>query len=78
MTVNNSDYVSVTSCYDGLNASGGGTRDGGCSSFYFLDVTDVGQVKVRFTTVSLGSGCTLLSSNSEIATGFNFIRLGAT
>ena len=78
VTVNNSDYVSVTSCYDGLNDSGGGTRDGGCSSFYFLDVTDVGQVKVRFTTASLGSGSTLLSSNSEIATGFNFIRIGAT
>ena len=78
VTVNNSDYNTVTSCYDGLNDSGGGSRDGGCSSFYFLDVTDVGQVKVRFNATSIGSGSAVLSSGSEIATGFNFIRIGAT
>ena len=78
VTVNNSDYNTVTSCYDGLNDSGGGSRDGGCSSFYFLDVTDVGQVKVRFNATSIGTGSSVLSSGSEIATGFNFIRIGAT
>ena len=78
VTVDNSNYTTVTSAFDGNNDAGGGSRDGGASSFYFLDVTDVGQVKVRFTAASLDSGSVLLSSSSEITTGFNFIRLGDT
>jgi len=78
VTVNDSDYTTVTSAWDGNNDSSGGTRDGGSSSFYLLDVTDVGQVKVRFSTSSLSSGSSLLTSGTEIATGFIFIRLGDT
>jgi hypothetical protein len=75
VTLNNSSYGGVAFVSDGQNGSG--TREGGGASFYFLDVTDVSQVKVKFSVSSLGSGSKLSGSNT-VSTAFTFIRIGDT
>ena len=45
----------------------------------FVDVTDVGQVKVRFSTTSLATTNCFISGNTNYnETSFTFIRLGDT
>ena len=75
VTLNNSSYSGVAFISDGQNGSG--TREGGGASFYFLDVTDVSQVKVKFSASSLSSGSQVSGSNS-VSTAFTFIRIGDT
>ena len=75
VTTNNSAYTGVAFVSDGQNGSG--TREGGGAAFYFLDVTDVSQVKVKFSVSSLGSGSEL-DGNNSISTAFTFIRIGDT
>ena len=77
VTTNNSSYSVVCSCNEGLNDSGGGNRDAGSSSFYFLDVTDVSQVKVMFRTESISAG-SVLRGEATADTSFIFIRFGDT
>ncbi len=77
VTTNNSSYTAVCSCNEGLNDSGGGNRDAGSSSFYFLDVTDVSQVKVMFRTESISAG-SVLRGEATADTSFIFIRFGDT
>ena len=78
VTINNSDYTAVTACNEGLNDSSGGDRDGGSASFYFLDVTDVSQVKVKFRADSISSGSSVRGLSDNAETSFIFIRLGDT
>ena len=54
------------------------TLGGGASSNTFVDVTDVSQVKVKFSVISIGTGSTLVSDSSLTRTGFTFIRMGDT
>jgi len=76
VTTNNSSYTTHTRCVDGNNGSG--LRSGKATSFAFIDVTDTSQVKVKFTTVSLDSGSSLVGESSFVRTSFLFIRLGDT
>ena len=70
-----SNYSSVTHAVSGLNGSG--SREATGSSMYFLDVTDVSQVKVRFQVTSI-SGSSNVTGTSIPITNFNFIRIGDT
>ena len=70
-----SNYDSVTHAVSGLNGSG--SREASASSMYFLDVTDVSQVKVRFQITSISGGSNVTGSGIPI-TNFNFIRIGDT
>ena len=76
VTTNNSSYTSVAIAADGNNGSG--SRIGSGTSFYFLDVTDTSQVKVKFQVNSLDSGSKIAADSSFIKTGFVFIRIGDT
>ena len=76
VTLNNSSYNTVTFCSDGANGSG--ARNGGDSSFYFLDVTDTSLVKVKFVATSISTGSQINGSTIQVETGFVFIRLGDT
>ena len=76
VTTNNSSYTMVAIAADGNNGSG--SRIGGGTSFYFLDVTDTSQVKVKFDVNSLASGSKVAADSSFIKTGFVFIRIGDT
>ena len=75
VTLNNSSYSGVA-----WAMSGNGNQSGAMSqttySQYFLDVTDVSQVKVYFERFSLGG--TLEGDTDVNRTSFSFIRLGDT
>ena len=76
VTTNNSSYTKVAIAIDGNDGSG--IRNGSSTAWYFLDVTDTSNVKIKFATVSLGTNSTLLGASSGfIHTGFHFIRIGA-
>ena len=77
VTTNNSSYAAHTRAADGNNGTGG--RRGSGTSFAFLDVTDITQVKVKFTASSLSSSSSIRGATETfIRTGFIFIRLGDT
>ena len=50
-TTNNSSYTQVALAIDGNNGSG--IRTGQATSMFFLDVTDISQVKVKFVAASI-------------------------
>ena len=76
ITTNNSSYSVNARAVDGNN--GTGERSGNATSFSFIDVTDVSQVKVKFSTASLDSGSALNGSSGTAMTSFTFIRIGDT
>ena len=76
VTTNNSSYTLVAIASDGNNGSG--TKQSSGTSFYFLDVTDTSQVKVKFTVDSLGSGSNVQGNSSYLKSYFVFIRIGDT
>ena len=76
ITTNNSSYSVNARAVDGNN--GTGERSGNATSFSFIDVTNVSQVKVKFSTASLDSGSALNGSSGTAMTSFTFIRIGDT
>ena len=76
VTTNNSTYTAVAYATDGNG--GTNTRNAGSSNFYFLDVTDISLVKLRFDADSLGASSTLSGNASNVRTSATFIRLGDT
>ena len=75
VTTNNNTYSGVTHAVGGLNGSG--SKEASATSMYFLDVTDVSQVKVKFSASSISGGSAITGSSNAI-TNFNFIRIGDT
>ena len=77
VTQNNSSYVQVAEAHFMGNSSGnfGGFTS---SSFVLVDVTDTSNVKVKFTTTSMGSATGISGNTSLNQTTFTFIRLGDT
>jgi len=77
VTLNNGGaYTAPTRAMDGNNGSG--NRAGSGTSFYLLDVTDISNVKVKFSANSVASGSYVTGSANEITTTFIFIRVGDT
>jgi len=74
VTTNNSSYTDVAEATISRDGNG---MDGATTSS-FVDVTDVSNVKVKFTISDLTSGTTIHGSTSENKTFFTFIRLGDT
>ena len=54
------------------------TRRNTGSSFFIIDVTDISNVQVKFTTASIGASSLIDGSTSNNFTHFTFIRLGDT
>ena len=79
VTTNNSSYTEVAKANEG-NSQNSGTayRIGSSTAFAFLDVTDTSNVKVKFTTGSIGTNSYLIGSTSSVHTGFLFLRIGGT
>ena len=77
-TTNNSSYTNVALAIDGNNGSG--IRTGQATSMFFLDVTDISQVKVKFVAASISTDSSIRgdSTSGALATNFVFIRLGDT
>ena len=56
----------------------GGTSYNTSMSQYFVDVTDVANVKVRFVVDAVSTNTTTIGSSTNTGTGLTFIRLGDT
>ena len=71
------NWVTVAKIAEGNG--GTNSRNGGSTNFYFLDVTDWTEVKVRFQASSLDSGSQITGDNSDfMRTNALFIRMGST
>jgi len=75
-TANNSSYV------DGAYAvsanKSGSAENQSASSSLMVDVTDTSNIKIKFATVSMGSGTSLDGNTSVNYTTFTFLKLGDT
>ena len=81
VTTNNSSYTTVAIAMDANNGSG--LRTASATNFYFLDVTDTSNVKVKFEVDSISGsssvrGLANTTSGDGIETNFVFIRIGDT
>ena len=76
VTTNNSTFGEAARATDGNNGSG--ARTGGGIAFAFVDVTDTGNVKVRFRALSLSGSSNVMGNSAFVESGFLFIRLGDT
>ena len=74
-TINNSAYTNRAKMYA---STGQSDHQKSSSATCFLDVTDVSNCKVKFTTSSMNANCTLIGSSIQNETHFTFIRLGDT
>ena len=75
VTLDNSSFNTVVTAADSNTT---GTRTAGDSAFYFSDVTDTSQVKVKFVAGSLAAGSQVNGNTNFMETHFMFIRLGDT
>ena len=75
VTTNNSSYNTAASCSDSANSS---NKNFGMYAQTLIDVTDVSNVKVRFSVGSLASGHFFSGSTDTNLTYMTFIRLGDT
>ena len=80
VTTNNSSYTDVSQCAGGQSHYSGGSASSSTAStqFYFLDVTDTSNVKVKFVVASIAGSSYLAASSDTVRTGFIFARIGDT
>ena len=77
VTSDNSSYATVTSAVSGKANAGGHNSAASGSSFSFIDVSDVSQVKVQFKIGSQGSNSVIYGGSTD-PTDVLFIRIGDT
>ena len=78
VTLDNSTYTNTDATITGSISSTGNHKQQ-ASSFSIIDVTDVSNVKVKFTAHSLQTSDVQILGNTDInETSFTFIRLGDT
>lgn len=77
ITINNSDFNSVSKAHSGSSGGGSTTNQGGSNTFLF-DVSNITTHKFKFVTASMGSSTKLNGSSTIQRTGFTVIRLGDT
>jgi len=75
VTINNSAYAPAS--YADVSFYGGTSYNSSMSQ-YFVDVTDVANVKVRFVVDAVSTNTTTIGSSTNTGTGVTFIRLGDT
>ena len=74
-TIDNSNYTVRGEIYTSTSAS---DHYKNSSAVVFLDVTDISQCKVKFTTGSMNANVTLRGSSGAMETHFTFIIIGDT
>jgi len=77
VTTNNSSYSNAAQAVSGIGTNLQANQAG---SFAFIDVTDTSQVKVKFRTISMGSGSYVYghAASNGITSSMIFMRLGDT
>jgi len=74
VTTNNSSYVTVAYAIGGGDSSG--NMNNNAFSISFVNVTNTSNVKVKFTSASVGSNSAVVGATDISLTSFTFIRLG--
>ena len=74
VTTNNSSYVTVAYAIGGGDSSG--NMNNNAFSTSFVNVTNTSNVKVKFTSASVGSNSAVVGATDISLTSFTFIRLG--
>ena len=77
VTINNSDFNTVSKAHSGSSGGGSTTIQGGSNTFLF-DVSNITTHKFKFLTASMGSSTKLNGSSTIQRTGFTVVRLGDT
>ena len=75
VTINNASYAPASYADTQFY---GGTSYNSSMSQYFVDVTDVANVKVKFVVDAVSTNTTTIGSSTNTGTGVTFIRLGDT
>ena len=77
VTTNNSSYSNAAQAVSGIGTNLQANQAG---SFAFINVTDTSQVKVKFRTISMGSGSYVYGhvASNGITSSMIFLRLGDT
>ena len=80
VTTNNTSYTEVSQCIGGQSHYSGGSASSATAStqFYFLDVTDTSNVKVKFVVGSIAGSSHVEADTDTVRTGFVFARIGDT
>ncbi len=78
VTINDSSYAPASYGDANLYFEGAGWAYASSFTDYFVDVTDVANVKVRFVVDAFSSSVDTLGSSTNTQTGMTFIRLGDT
>ena len=74
VTTNNSSYVTVAYAIGGGDSSG--NMNNNAFSISFVNVTNTSNVKVKFTSASVGTNSAVVGATDISLTSFTFIRLG--
>ena len=74
VTTNNSSYVTVAYSIAGGDSSG--NMNNNAFSTSFVNVTNTSNVKVKFTSASVGTNSAVVGATDISLTSFTFIRLG--
>ena len=74
VTTNNSSYVTVAYAIGGGDSSG--NMNNNAFSTSFVNVTNTSNVKVKFTSASVGTNSAVVGATDISLTSFTFIRLG--
>ena len=76
VTFNNSSYTNFSEAFSGAPTQASGAANQTCSNTNFINVTNISNVKFKFSTGSFGSGTKIIGNTSEQRAGFSIIRLG--
>ena len=73
ITIDNSSYSSISEAFSGLS-SGSGNQT--CTNSLFINVTDISNIKFKFTTTSFATNTFILGNTNEQRSGFGILRIG--
>ena len=77
VTFNNSSYTNFSEAFCGSPTNASGAANQTCSNTNFINVTNISNVKFKFSTGSFGSGTKIIGNSiDEQRSGFSIIRLG--
>jgi len=77
VTTNNSSYSTIASANSGSSVNSNNSHGANGTGMSLVNVTDISNVKVKFTTSSMDTGSSLIGDNNINRTTFTFIKLGA-
>lgn len=76
VTFDNSSYTSFSEAFCGSPTNASGIANQTCSNTIFINVTNISNVKFKFTTSSFSTGTKIIGNTNEQRSGFAILRIG--